>query len=99
LIIEIAKEEHSYYLEELARDCIKRLKERSEASKAGSEGLTAREIDVLKHLASGKSLEAISKTLHISKNTMKTHLRNLYRKLGVTGRVEAVAKGQKLLLI
>lgn len=99
LIIELAKEEHSYYLEELARDCIKRLKERSEASKAGSEGLTAREIDVLKHLASGKSLEAISKTLHISKNTMKTHLRNLYRKLGVTGRVEAVAKGQKLLLI
>jgi DNA-binding CsgD family transcriptional regulator len=99
LIIEITKEEPSYYLEELARDCIKRLKARSEASKAGSEGLTAREIDVLKHLASGKSLEAISKTLHISKNTMKTHLRNLYRKLGVTGRVEAVAKGQKLLLI
>lgn len=99
LIIEIAKEEHSYYLEELARDCIKRLKERSEASKAGSEGLTSRELDVLKHLASGKSLEAISKSLHISKNTMKTHLRNIYRKLGVAGRADAVVKGQKLLLI
>lgn len=99
LIIEIAKEEHSYYLEELARDCIKRLKERSEASKAGSEGLTSREVDVLKHLASGKSLEAISKSLHISKNTMKTHLRNIYRKLGVAGRADAVVKGQKLLLI
>ena len=99
LIIEITKEDHSYYLEELSRDCIKRLKARSEAGKAGSEGLTNREIDVLKHLASGKSLDAISKTLHISKNTMKTHLRNIYRKLEVSGRVDAVVKGQKLLLI
>ena len=99
LIIEIAKEQPSIYLEELARDCINRLKERSESSKAISEGLTSREIDVLKHLATGKSIDAIGKSLHISKNTMKTHLKNIYRKLEVAGRAEAVDKGQKLLLI
>ena len=69
------------------------------AQKSRSESLTTREIDVLKHLATGKSLELIGKALHISKNTMKTHLRNIYRKLEVSGRVEAVNKGEKLLII
>lgn len=99
LIIELAKEQPSMYLEELARDCIKRLNQRAEASLANNENLTSREVDVLKHLATGKSVEEIGKTLHISKNTMKTHLRNIYRKLEVAGRGEAVEKGKKLLLI
>ena len=99
MIIEIAKEEPSYYVEELAQDCVRRMKDRREANQVASEGLTAREIEVLKHLASGKSLDAISNSLHISKNTMKTHLRSIYRKLEVSGRVDAVVKGQKLLLI
>lgn len=99
LIISIAKEEPSLFLEELVRDCIKRLNQRSLAQKSRSESLTTREIDVLKHLATGKSLELIGNALHISKNTMKTHLRNIYRKLEVSGRVEAVNKGKKLLII
>jgi DNA-binding CsgD family transcriptional regulator len=99
LIIELAKDQPSMYLEELARDCIKRLNQRTEARLANSENLTSREVDVLKHLATGKSVEEIGKTLHISKNTMKTHLRNIYRKLEVAGRSEAVVKGKKLLLI
>ena len=40
-----------------------------------------------------------AKQLHISQNTMKTHLRNVYRKLGVDGRHSAVEKAKKLLLI
>lgn len=99
LILEIAKEEPSAYLEELARDCIKRQRERAEKSILNSENLTKRELEVLKHLAMGKSIDGIGKALHISKNTMKTHLRNIYRKLAVAGRVEAVKKGESLLLI
>jgi ATP/maltotriose-dependent transcriptional regulator MalT len=99
LIIEITKEQPSMFLEELVRDCVKRLNQRSQADKASSENLTSREIEVLKHLGTGKSIEAIGKTLHISKNTMKTHLRNIYRKLEVAGRSEAVVKGKKLLLV
>jgi ATP/maltotriose-dependent transcriptional regulator MalT len=99
LMIAIANEEPSTYLEELVKDATKRFNQRAEASKASSENLTSREIDVLKHLATGKSIEDIGRALHISKNTMKTHLRNIYRKLEVSGRTEAVAKGQKLLLV
>jgi ATP/maltotriose-dependent transcriptional regulator MalT len=99
LMIAVAKDEPSTYLEELVRDATKRFNQRAEASKASSENLTSREIDVLKHLATGKSIEDIGKALHISKNTMKTHLRNIYRKLEVSGRTEAVVKGQKLLLV
>jgi DNA-binding CsgD family transcriptional regulator len=99
LMIAIANEEPSTYLEELVKDATKRFNQRAEASKASSENLTSREIDVLKHLATGKSIEDIGKALHISKNTMKTHLRNIYRKLEVSGRTEAVVKGQKLLLV
>jgi DNA-binding NarL/FixJ family response regulator len=99
LMIAVAKDEPSTYLEELVKDATKRFNQRAEASKASSENLTSREIDVLKHLATGKSIEDIGRALHISKNTMKTHLRNIYRKLEVSGRTEAVVKGQKLLLV
>ena len=63
------------------------------------EKLTSRELEILKHLTTGSPLSAIAKQLHISQNTMKTHLRNVYRKLGVDGRHTAVDKARKLLLI
>jgi LuxR family maltose regulon positive regulatory protein len=63
------------------------------------EKLTRREVEILKHLSTGVPISAISKKLHISQNTMKTHLRNLYRKLDVDGRHSAVDQAKKLLLI
>jgi ATP/maltotriose-dependent transcriptional regulator MalT len=56
-------------------------------------------VEILKHLSTGVPISAISKKLHISQNTMKTHLRNLYRKLDVDGRHSAVDQARKLLLI
>jgi len=50
-------------------------------------------------LTTGNPISAIAKTLHISQNTMKTHLRNTYRKLEADGRHSAVEKAKKLLLI
>jgi DNA-binding NarL/FixJ family response regulator len=52
-------------------------------------GLTSREITMLKALARGLSNQAISQELWISQPTVKFHLRNLYRKLGVANRLAA----------
>jgi DNA-binding NarL/FixJ family response regulator len=52
-------------------------------------GLTAREITMLKALARGLSNQAIGQELWISQPTVKFHLRNLYRKIGVPNRLAA----------
>jgi DNA-binding NarL/FixJ family response regulator len=52
-------------------------------------GLTKREKTLLRALAKGLSNQAIGKELWISEQTVKFHLRNIYRKLGVTSRTEA----------
>jgi DNA-binding NarL/FixJ family response regulator len=53
-------------------------------------GLTGRETSILQALARGLSNDAIAKELWITKQTVKFHLRNIYRKLGVSNRTEAV---------
>jgi DNA-binding NarL/FixJ family response regulator len=54
-------------------------------------GLTAREITMLKALARGLSNQAIGQELWISQPTVKFHLRNLYRKIGVPNRLAAAS--------
>jgi DNA-binding NarL/FixJ family response regulator len=56
---------------------------------ADETGLTKREIDMLKALARGLSNQAIGKEMWVSEQTVKFHLRNIYRKLGVGSRTEA----------
>lgn len=51
--------------------------------------LTRRELEMLKALGRGLSNQAIAKELWISEQTVKFHLRNIYRKLGVSTRIEA----------
>lgn len=53
------------------------------------EGLTARELGVLKAVAAGLSNKAISDQLWVTEHTVKFHLTNVFRKLGVTNRTEA----------
>lgn len=53
--------------------------------------LTSTELAVLRQLPSGRTSGQISADLHVSINTVKTHLRNLYRKLGANSRAEAIA--------
>jgi DNA-binding NarL/FixJ family response regulator len=55
------------------------------------ESLTDREREVLKLLGRGMDNAAIATALKISVNTVRVHCRNLYRKLGVSGRGEAAA--------
>ena len=54
------------------------------------ENLSAREIEVLQLVAKGASNKEISKSLHISTATVKTHLIHIYGKLGVDDRTAAV---------
>jgi DNA-binding NarL/FixJ family response regulator len=56
-----------------------------------SAGLTAREITMLKALARGLSNRAISQELWVTEQTVKFHLGNLYRKLGVSSRTAAAS--------
>ena len=57
--------------------------------------LTAREIEVLHLIAEGASNRAIAERLVISERTVKAHVTNLFGKLGVASRTEAVAHARK----
>ncbi|MCS7060296.1 MAG: response regulator transcription factor [Anaerolineae bacterium] len=56
-----------------------------------SESLTERELDVLRAVSRGMSNKEIGESLGISTNTVQVHLRNIFAKLGVGDRTEAVA--------
>jgi DNA-binding NarL/FixJ family response regulator len=58
-------------------------------SPARAAGLTERETAILTALARGLSNEAIGKELWVAEQTVKFHLTNIYRKLGVSNRTEA----------
>jgi DNA-binding NarL/FixJ family response regulator len=53
-------------------------------------GLTARELAILRAVAGGLTTTAISKELWVSEHTVKFHLTNIYRKLGVANRAGAI---------
>jgi LuxR family maltose regulon positive regulatory protein len=63
------------------------------------EPLTERELVVLRQLPGGRSIGEIAATLFLSTNTVKTHLRHIYRKLGVAHRREAVQRARDLGLL
>lgn len=58
--------------------------------------ISKRELEVLNLLATGKSNDEIAQTLFVSRNTIKTHIANLYQKLDVKRRTQAVEKAKHL---
>ena len=58
--------------------------------------LTVREQEVLDHLIQGKSNKEIGEILFVSIYTVKTHLRNIFNKLDVSSRLQAVTKANAL---
>jgi len=66
----------------------------TETQKADVEQLSARELGVLREVQKGSAIATIAADLYISRNTVKTHLRNVYRKLGVASASEAVRKAE-----
>ena len=63
------------------------------------EPLTDRELEVLRHVSGMLSSAEIAREMYISINTVKTHLRNIYRKLAATHRGDAVRRARQLELI
>ncbi len=59
-------------------------------------GLSDRELEILRYLPTDLSSAEIAAQLYISLNTLKTHLRTIYRKLGVGGRRQAIERATQL---
>jgi ATP/maltotriose-dependent transcriptional regulator MalT len=99
IMVKAAAAKPTIFIESVVHEMSERIKNSNQDTGALEEKLTNRELEILKHLTTGNPISAIAKQLHISQNTMKTHLRNVYRKLQVDGRHSAVEKARKLLLI
>jgi DNA-binding NarL/FixJ family response regulator len=61
--------------------------------------LTRREKDILGSLSKGNSFKLIAAELHVSLNTVRTHIKNIYEKLQVQSQIEAVTKAAKEKLV
>jgi DNA-binding CsgD family transcriptional regulator len=62
-------------------------------------GLTSRENDVLGWLCAGKTNQEIATIIGVRERTVKFHLENIYEKLKVTNRAQAIAKALRLELL
>jgi DNA-binding CsgD family transcriptional regulator len=63
------------------------------------ETLSRRELDVLRLMSDGQSNQEIAQVLVVALNTVKMHVKHIYRKLGVRNRVQAVAQARSLGLL
>lgn len=64
-----------------------------------NQSLTKREKQVLRYLASGKNNSQIAEIMHVSVHTAKLHIHNIFGKLAVQDRTEAVVKAIKYKII
>ena len=76
--------------DEIARPLLKRAVLEAKL-RPGRGGLTVRDVQVLELLSDGKSNKEVAATFGISEETVKSHLKRLFEKLGVSDRTEAVA--------
>jgi len=60
------------------------------------EPLSERELEVLQYIAEGLTNREIADRLYISLNTVKVHARNIYGKVNVNNRTQAVARAREL---
>jgi LuxR family maltose regulon positive regulatory protein len=67
--------------------------------RATAQGLSERELMVLRLLATDLTQREIGRELFVSLNTVKSHTRSIFRKLGVSGREQAVTRARELELI
>ncbi len=82
-------------LAELERLEQQRISTKQSRGASPADSLTERETAVLRLLAGTLSLREIGQEMHLSQNTIKTHVQAIYRKLGVSTRHAAVAKGRE----
>lgn len=82
---------------EIARHLIKRFKKQdNQHTPQVTNPLTSRENEVLRFIAKGYSYDEIAASFSLSTNTVRAHIRNIYRKLAVSSRSEAVFEAAHL---
>jgi LuxR family maltose regulon positive regulatory protein len=89
----------AFYVEHLRAQAALHRPEVPRPAVALKEPLSEREQEILRALANAMSNKRIAQTLGVSPETVKWHLKNVYGKLGVTGRDEAVARARDLGLV
>ena len=72
---------------------------KSEVTPVDEDRLSNRELDVLRLLAAGQSYKEIGQQLFLSLNTVQFHVKNIYGKLAVNKRVQAIEKAREMKLI
>jgi two-component system, NarL family, nitrate/nitrite response regulator NarL len=79
----------SVFTESLMNILLEAMRDGSRAPPANDVGLTARERQILRLIATGQSNKKIARELNISDGTVKVHVKNLLRKLNLQSRLEA----------
>ena len=69
------------------------------SSESVSFNLTTKETELLQHMVEGKSYKMSAEAMHITVETVKSHVKNIYRKLHVNSSSEAVAKALKYRIV
>ena len=72
---------------------------KTEVEQSDSAQLTSRETQVLEIIARGAIKQEVANSLNISENTVRTHVKSIYRKLGIASKSEATIAAQKLGLL
>lgn len=70
-----------------------------ESQQGAMDELTEREVEVLEQIVTGATNQEIADTLHITKNTVKIHLRNILEKLHVQNRIQAAVQAVRTGLV
>ena len=84
--------------EESKEDYLRALAERVELTPAAAT-LSERELEILALLASGRTNAEIARDLFVALGTVKSHLNNIYRKLGAANRAEAATRAREMHLL
>ena len=71
----------------------------SESSQPLIEPLSGQELKVLRLLNTHLSVPEIAREMVVAPSTIRTHVRNIYEKIGVHGRIEALEKAEELGLL
>jgi DNA-binding CsgD family transcriptional regulator len=97
-LLKYAAQFPTVYMDQISREIRARMAKSNTRDTKIENPLTKREIEILNRLSTGLPISQIAANLHISNNTIKTHLKNVYKKLGAECREDAVEKGRELLL-
>jgi LuxR family maltose regulon positive regulatory protein len=96
---EIAASIHNRFLDDAIAQAREGLESKAAPVQPLIEPLSERELEVLRLLCAGRSNQEIADELFIALNTVKRHVSNLYGKLGVRRRVQAIIEARRLRLV